>query len=90
MLFVDFHFDNSRLIKGLALKIFFFLIFLGHRDNSGLRLKLTKNLRKYDLGVMAISARTNPLDITIPPKTDQLKISSICYPVCTQVKNIIC
>ncbi|RNA26714.1 DBH monooxygenase -like protein [Brachionus plicatilis] len=71
LLFVDFHFDNSRLIKG-------------HRDNSGLRLKLTKKLRKYDLGVLAIPAPTNPLDITIPPKTDLLKISSICYPLCTE------
>ncbi|RNA04066.1 dopamine beta-hydroxylase [Brachionus plicatilis] len=58
-----------------------------HREKSGLKFKFTKNLRKYDLGVLSIAVPTNQLDIVIPPRTDSVKLTSICYPECT--KNYI-
>ncbi|CAF1000533.1 unnamed protein product [Brachionus calyciflorus] len=71
LVFVDFHFDNSRLLKN-------------RNVNTGFRFKFTRNLKKYDLGVLAMSVRTNPLDITIPPNTDLIKMSSVCFSDCTQ------
>ncbi|CAF0866815.1 unnamed protein product, partial [Brachionus calyciflorus] len=71
IIFTSIHYDNSRLIKN-------------HKDNSGFRFKFTRNLKKYDLGVMGMSVPTNPLDITIPPNTDSIKMTSICYSECTQ------
>ena len=60
--------------------------FKGRRDSSGVKLLLTERLRKNEIGLLLVSSITNMLGIQIPPKTNNMKIPTICYPECTEVK----
>ena len=62
---------------------------LGRFDNSAMRFYFTPNLRKYDLGLLTLGNMgiNGPLSFTVPPFTDSITFTSVCYPEC-MVKEI--
>ena len=98
MILVEYHYDNSRLQEGqkngFLKKMIPFIKFLnnfaGRVDSSGVRFYFSKNLRKNELGVVVINSFQRPLSSVLPPQSDNLTLTSICYPECTDVirKNL--
>lgn len=69
----EYHFDNPKSVGD-------------RRDSSGVRLYYTPNLRKYDVGVITLGTPgeiTQGIDIVIPPRVENFKVTSTCYPECT-------
>ena len=56
---------------------------LGLIDSSGLRFHYTKQLRKYESGVLLVGADVNRA-MLIPPRQKDWKINSFCTSDCTQ------
>lgn len=56
---------------------------LGLIDSSGLRFHYTKQLRKYESGVLLVGADVNRA-MLIPPRQKNWKINSFCSSDCTQ------
>lgn len=56
---------------------------LGLIDSSGLRFHYTRQLRKYESGVLLVGADVNRA-MLIPPKQRDWKINSFCSSDCTQ------
>ncbi|XP_068081062.1 MOXD1 homolog 1 [Anabrus simplex] len=52
------------------------------KDNSGLRVHYTKNLRKYDGGILVSGITVTPLHI-IPPQQPEYKTAGYCSSQCT-------
>ncbi len=52
-------------------------------DSSGLRFFYTKQLRKYDAGVLMVGAGVNDA-MLIPPKQTDWKIAGYCTKDCTR------
>jgi hypothetical protein len=61
--------------------------FVGRFDSSGVRFYFTKNLRRNELGVVVIQSFQRPLSSVLPPQSDNLTLTSICYPECTDVSR---
>ena len=56
-------------------------------DDSGLRLYFTHQLRAYDLGVLTLGVEGSLSSLQIPPKSNNLTFTSICYDKCTDVST---
>lgn len=69
------HYDNPGFRKGIV-------------DSSGLRLWVTKNLRKYDFNIMQIGHIVNPLQV-IPPYETNFKSIGFCPEQCLNEVNQI-
>lgn len=69
---IEMHYDNPSLKPEIV-------------DNSGVKLYFTEQLREHDLGVLLLGIDGNYLSLQIPPKTDDIEFSGICYPECTEV-----
>ena len=52
-------------------------------DSSGMRFSLTKQLRKYDAGVLQVGAGVEKY-LLIPPKQTDWKIDGYCTAECTK------
>ena len=52
-------------------------------DSSGLRFHYTKQLRKYESGVLMVGANVN-WAMVIPPRQKDWEIKGFCSPDCTQ------
>lgn len=65
------HYDNPTLENNLV-------------DSSGIQLVYTHSLRKHELGMLTLGTDNSALSIQIPPLTDSLKLTSICYDECTR------
>ena len=74
MLLVEIHYDNPDLKDDIV-------------DDSGIKLYFTEELREHDIGLLILGTPGNPLDIHIPPNTNRIEVTSICYPECTDVKK---
>ena len=61
------------------------LVEAGRKDSSGVKLLLTDKLRTTEIGLLVVSAMSSMAGIQIPPKMDNMKISSMCYSGCTNV-----
>ena len=72
---IEYHYNNG-------------LVEAGRFDSSGVKLLLTDKLRTTEIGLLIVNAMTSMAAIQIPPKMDNLKISSMCYSGCTNVKLI--
>ena len=73
---MEIHYDNPDLKNDII-------------DNSGIKLYFTEDLRENDLGFLILGSPGNLLDMHVPPKSNNLEISSICYPDCTEVNNFL-
>jgi len=67
----EIHYDNPELLKGRL-------------DSSGLRLYVSKNLRKYDADIATIGSVTD-FRLLIPPR-QELTVAGHCHPSCYQDK----
>ncbi|CAH3115490.1 unnamed protein product [Porites lobata] len=67
---LEVHYDNPQNLEGLI-------------DSSGLRFHYTKQLRKYESGVLLVGADVNRA-MLIPPRQKNWKINSFCSSDCTQ------
>ncbi|XP_073254240.1 DBH-like monooxygenase protein 1 homolog [Porites lutea] len=67
---LEIHYDNPQNLEGMI-------------DSSGLRFHYTKQLRKYEAGVLLVGAEVN-WAMSIPPKQTDWKINGFCSPDCTQ------
>ena len=54
-------------------------------DSTTLDFIFTKKLRKHDLGILILSSVDGFLGIQIPPKMDEIKFTTTCYPDCSTV-----
>ncbi len=54
-------------------------------DNSGIRLYLTPNLRKHDVGILSFGTGSQFWDLQMPPKINEIMFTSVCYPECFDV-----
>ena len=52
-------------------------------DSSGLRFHYTKQLRKYESGILMVGANVN-WAMVIPPRQKDWEINGFCSPDCTQ------
>ncbi|CAF4721008.1 unnamed protein product, partial [Rotaria sp. Silwood1] len=52
-------------------------------DSSGLRLYIGKELRQYDLGVLALGTKPSPAALAIPPKVERFIVDSYCSATAT-------
>jgi hypothetical protein len=57
---------------------FIIIIFLGHIDNSGIRLYVGNELRQYDLGGLKFGVDSLPSSLAIPSKVDGFSVDSYC------------
>ena len=60
---------------------------LGIVDSSGLRFYHTKQLRKYDAGVMTVGAMVEDY-MVIPPRQESWEATGVCLKECTQEVKI--
>ena len=60
-------------------------------DNTIVRFYYTKQLRKYELGLMGLGTdpASEPLHIIIPPQAEEIMYTSFCYSDCTEVDLFI-
>ncbi|XP_073252711.1 DBH-like monooxygenase protein 1 [Porites lutea] len=70
VVFLEVHYDNPQNLKGMI-------------DSSGLRFHYTKQLRKYESGVLRVGANVN-WAVVIPPRQKDWEIKGFCSPDCTQ------
>jgi len=56
------------------------------KDNSGIRIFYTDELRKNDGSVLLLGYRHSPF-LMIPPKQESFKINGVCDPECFQKVN---
>lgn len=91
---IEFHFDylkiDQRSYYIFSNRLFFTcnwidLNFKARLDNSGIRLYLTPNLRKDDIGVLTFGAGSSPWDLQMPPQINDIMFTSACYPECFDV-----
>lgn len=96
MILIEYHYDNPRLQDSnfnLILKFYMNekmrILFnnLGRTDSSGIRLYFTKDLRQHELGVLTLNSFQSSLSSVIPPESENQKLTSICYPECTNVST---
>jgi len=73
---------NSKLI-GLAYIIRYVFIFLPDiRDNSGVRLTYTPDLRRYDAGILSLGHPASGFTLVVPPHLDSFQVEGGCSAEC--------
>lgn len=55
----------------------------GRRDSSGIRLHLTRSLRRYDAGIMELGLVYTPV-MAVPPQQRSFYLSGYCTSKCTR------
>lgn len=56
-------------------------------DSSGLRLYLTPELREQEIGILTLGSGSTSFDLQMPPKIEDIKFQSSCFPDCFQVQS---
>lgn len=71
--FLEIHYDNPKLKQNL-------------KDNSGMRLYVTKNYRKTEFGVLTVGSTSDWSGIILPPQAQSFTTNYGCRSDCTNVK----
>jgi hypothetical protein len=53
-------------------------------DSSGIRLYLTPDNFENEIGIFSLTSDGSPLNLQIPPKSEDFRHSILCYPQCSE------